>query len=257
MQISESELLTVAVSFIWPLFRIGAMFVSFPIFSSRSVPIRIRVILSIAITLLVMPLLPPLTPIPVFSYQSLMVGVQQVLIGLMTGFGLQLVFAAVVFGGQSIAFSMGLGFASMVDPQTGVQVPIIAQLYLMLATLVFLGMDAHLLFIELMLNSFHTLPISVEGITPIKLWQLTQWGSHIFVGGFLLAIPILSTLLLVNLGFGVATRAAPQLNIFSVGFSVTILLGLLLIWVTLPTVLYWFSGFSTEAYHLINNMLAG
>lgn len=255
MQFSETQLLALLASFIWPFLRIGSMFVSFPVFSSPSVPVRIRVILSIAITLLVSPLLPPLIQVPLFSYESLMVGAQQVLIGILTGFVLQLVFSAVVFGGQSIAFSMGLGFASMVDPQTGVQVPIIAQLYLMLSTLVFLGIDGHLLFIELLINSFRTLPIAVQGITPVGLWQLAQWGSNIFAGGLLLALPVLSALLLVNLSFGVATRAAPQLNIFSVGFVVTILLGILLLWVTIPNVLSWFPGFLTEAYQLADGIL--
>lgn len=257
MRFTETELLTLAASFIWPFLRIGAMFVSFPVFSSHSVPVRVRVVLAVATTVVVVPLLPVLPQVQLFSYESLMVAAQQVLIGILTGFVLQLVFSAVVFAGQGAAFSMGLGFASLIDPQTGVQVPIVAQLYMMLATLVFLGLDGHLLTIRLLVDSFQTLPIAVKGISPIGFWTLVNWGSRIFAGGLLLSLPILSTLLLVNLSFGVATRAAPQLNIFSIGFSVTILLGLLLLWLTLPNVLDVFPRFLTEAYQLISSLLGG
>ncbi len=256
MQFSESQLLTLVASFFWPLLRVGGMFVTLPVFKSNSVPLRIRVVLSVAITLAVMPSLPALPTMPLFGYETLIIGSQQVLIGILTGFILQLVFEAVIFGGQSIAFSMGLGFASMIDPQTGVQVPIVAQLYTILSTLVFLSMDGHLLMIELLIGSFRTLPIAIQGIAPIGLWQLVLWASQIFAGGFLFALPVLSTLLLVNLSFGVATRAAPQLNIFSVGFVVTILFGWILILLTLPNVLSWFAGFLSEAYQLITEILS-
>lgn len=256
MRFSEAQLLALVASFFWPLLRIGGMFATLPIFRSRSVPVRVRVVLSVAITLAVMPSLPVMPAMPLFGYETLMIGAQQLLIGILTGFILQLVFEAVIIGGQTIAFSMGLGFASMIDPQTGIQVPIVAQLYSLFTTLVFLGMDGHLLLIELLVESFRTLPISTQGIAPIGFWQLIQWGSRIFAGGFLFALPVLSALLLVNLGFGVATRAVPQLNIFSVGFMISILFGWILILLTLPHVLSWFAGFLSEAYRLITGILS-
>lgn len=255
MRFSEAELLALAASFVWPFLRIGAMFVSFPMFSSQSVPVRVRIVVSVATTFLVVPLLPTLPSIDLFSHQGFIVAIQQVLIGVLTGFIVQLVFAMVVFAGQSIAFSMGLGFASMIDPQTGVQVPIVAQLYVMLSTLVFLGLDGHLLVIHLLIDSFQTLPISLGGVSTHSLWKLIQWGGQIFTGGFLLALPVLSALLFVNLAFGVATRAAPQLNVFSVGFSVTIFLGLILLWITLPNVLTQFTLSLNSAYQLISEIL--
>ena len=184
MRFSEAQLLALVASFFWPLLRIGGMFATLPVFKSHSVPVRIRVVLSVAITLAVMPSLPVMPSMPLFGFETLMIGAQQLLIGILTGFILQMVFEAVVFGGQSIAFSMGLGFASMIDPQTGVQVPIVAQLYTIFSTLVFLSMDGHLLLIELLVESFRTLPIAVQGIAPIGFWQLTQWASRIFAGGF-------------------------------------------------------------------------
>ncbi len=255
IRFNESELLAFVALFVLALLRIGAMFVSVPVFSSRSVPGRVRIVLAVAMTFVVVPLLPSLPNIEIFSYQGLMVAVHQVFIGLFSGFCLSLVFSAVVFGGQSIAYSMGLGFASMVDPQTGVQVPVVAQFYLMLTTLVFLGIGGHLILIEMLMDSFQTLPIGLDGIRKDDIWALVAWASRLFAGGILLALPVIATLLLVNIGFGVATRAAPQLNIFSIGFSVTIIFGLVLIWLTLPNVIGQFSGLLSEIYHLIGNVL--
>ena len=255
MNTSEAQLLDLAALFIWPLLRIAAMFVSVPVFSGRSIPVRVRVILAVAITFVMMPLLPDPPAFQMFSYYGIMTAVHQVFIGLLTGFFLQLVFGAVVFGGQGVAYSMGLGFAAMVDPQTGVQVPVVAQFYLMLTTLLFLGMNGHLLLIEMLLDSFRTIPIGVNGITQAGIWSLIAWSSRIFAGGVLLALPVIFALLLVNLGFGVATRAAPQLNVFSIGFVVTILLGMWFMWLTLPTVLDYFSELLTEGYRVLGAIL--
>jgi flagellar biosynthesis protein FliR len=252
---SEAELLAIVAAFIWPLMRISAMFIAIPVFSMSSVPARVRLILSVALTLVIMPLLPPLPDVQMFSYTGLMVAIQQLVLGLVSGFILQLVFAAVIFGGQGVAYSMGLGFASMVDPQTGLQVPVVAQFYVVTTTLVFLMLDGHLLLIEMLLDSFTTIPIAVDGMEIVDFWSIIAWSSRIFAAGLLMALPVIASLLMVNVSFGVATRAAPQLNIFAVGFPVTIMLGLLLMWLTLPNMLENFSGLLRESYDLIAELL--
>lgn len=241
--------------FIWPLMRISAMFVSVPLFSIRAVPARVRLILSAAITLVIMPLLPPLPIVEMFSYTGFMVAIAQIMIGLTTGFILQLAFAAVVFAGQGIALSMGLGFSMMVDPQNGQQVPVLAQLYTIITTLIFISLDGHLILIQMLLDSFKTLPIGIGSIDQSGIWSIIMWSSRMFASGLLLAMPVIAALLLVNVIFGVAARAAPQLQIFSVGFPVTLMLGLLLVWKTLPDVLDQFSGILTDAYDLIGQLL--
>jgi flagellar biosynthetic protein FliR len=252
---TETQILGQVASFIWPLLRISAMFVAVPLFSLRAVPARVRLILSVAMTFVVMPLLPAPPAVVMFSYEGISVAIVQVMIGLASGFIVQLVFAAVVFAGQGVALSMGLGFASMVDPQNGQQVPVVAQLYAITSTLTFLSLDGHLLLIKMLLDSFTSLPIGLDGITKANIWTIISWSSRLFAGGLLLAMPVIASLLLVNIGFGVATRAAPQLNIFSVGFPVTLILGMLLIWLTLPDVLDQFSGILTDAYDLIGQLL--
>jgi flagellar biosynthesis protein FliR len=252
---TEAQLQSQIAAFIWPLMRISAMFVAVPLFSLRAVPARVRLILSVAITFVVMPLLPDFPAIGMFSYEGIGMAIAQVMIGLCTGFIVQLVFAAIVFAGQGVALSMGLGFASMVDPQNGQQVPVIAQLYVITSTLVFLGLDGHLLLIKMLLDSFTSLPVGLDGITKTNIWDVITWSSRMFTGGLLLAMPVIVSLLLVNIGFGIATRAAPQLNIFSVGFPVTLMLGIVLIWLTLPNVLDQFAGILTDAYDLIGQLL--
>jgi flagellar biosynthetic protein FliR len=255
LNFTEEQILNQVALFIWPLMRISAMFVSIPLFSIRAVPARVRLILSIAITLVIMPLLPPLPPVAMFSYTGFMMALTQFVIGLTTGFILQLVFAAVVFTGQGVALSMGLGFSMMVDPQNGQQVPVIAQLYTVTTTLIFISLDGHLMLIQMLLDSFKTLPIGVDGIDKADIWSILLWSSRMFAGGLLLAMPIIASLLLVNVIFGVAARSAPQLQIFSVGFPVTLMLGLLLVWKTLPDALDQFSGMLTDGYDFIGQLL--
>jgi flagellar biosynthetic protein FliR len=252
MIFNEAQLNTWLGAYLWPMVRIGAMLLAIPLFSSRQVPARFRLVLVVAITLLLAPTLPPQPQADVLSHTGFIIMLQQVLIGVLMGFILQMVFAALIFGGQVIAYSMGLGFASMVDPANGVQVPVVAQFYLILATLLFLIFNGHLLSIELIADSFATMPVAVDGITRNGLLEVVAWGSRLFTGGLLIALPIVGAMLMVNMGMGVVMRAAPQLNIFSIGFPITMLLGFALIWVTLPNVFSVFNGILDEAFqHLM------
>jgi flagellar biosynthetic protein FliR len=255
VNITEEQILSALALFIWPFIRISSMFISIPIFSVRSLPAKVRVMAAFLITLVVVPVIPAIPDIAIFSYQGLMVTVQQIMIGLATGFVLQMVFAVMLVGGQSTAYSMGLGFASMVDPATGIQVPVIAQVFVISSSLMFLGVNGHLLLIEMLIESFTTLPIAVVGFSVNDLWNIIAWSSQIFVGGVLLAMPIMAALLFVNISFGVAARAAPQLQIFGVGFPITIMLGMVLIWVSISNGLDVFSEVLTDGFRLISQLL--
>ncbi|MES9994138.1 MAG: flagellar biosynthetic protein FliR [Candidatus Thiodiazotropha sp.] len=252
MIFNEAQLNTWLGAYLWPMVRISAMLLMMPLFSSRQVPARFRLILVLVITLILAPTLPPQPQADVLSHAGFTIMLQQILIGVLMGFILQMVFGALVFGGQVIAYSMGLGFASMVDPANGVQVPVIAQFYLILATLLFLIFNGHLLSIELIADSFTTMPVAVDGITRNSVLDVVAWGSRLFTGGLLIALPIVGAMLMANMGMGVVMRAAPQLNIFSIGFPITMLLGFALIWVTLPNVFSVFNELLDEAFqHLM------
>ncbi|PCJ88916.1 MAG: flagellar biosynthetic protein FliR [Thiotrichaceae bacterium] len=256
MTFTSAELTTWLATLLWPFMRIGAMFAAAPIFSARSVPVRIRVILAFLIAWVLVPVLPAPPAVDLISADALIISVHQVLIGIAMGFIIQLVFSAFVIAGQSIAMAMGLGFASIIDPQNGVQVPVISQAFLIMVTLVFLALNGHLVLIDMIAKSFENIPVGMMVPSRDGFWQLVNWGSDMFAGGMLVALPAVAALLLVNLAFGVTTRAAPQLNIFAVGFPVMIMVGLSFIILTLPTITSHLSRLMMQATELINNFLA-
>jgi flagellar biosynthetic protein FliR len=251
MTFTGAELISWLATLLWPFMRIGAMFASAPIFSARSVPVRIRILLAFFIAWILVPVIPKPPAVDLISGEALIISISQILIGLAMGFILQMVFSAFVIAGYSIATAMGLGFASMIDPQNGVQVPVISQAFLIMATLVFLALNGHLIFIEVLASSFNSMPIGAVSVSKESLWQLVTWGGDMFAGGMLIALPAVAALLLVNLAFGVTSRAAPQLNIFAVGFPIMIMIGLAFIILTLPTITSHLSRLLTQAIDLI------
>ena len=237
--------------FLWPLMRVAMMFAVAPIFGGRLVPKRVRLLLALLITWVLVPVIPAAPAVDPLSPAGVMITLQQLLIGLVLGFILQMVFSALVLAGQIIAMGMGLGFASMVDPQNGVQVPVVGQYYVTLATLLFLVLDGHLVLISLLAETFHSLPVAVDGLNRQSLWDVAAWASHMFAGAMLIAVPAVTALLLTNIAFGVITRAAPQLNIFAVGFPLTLTLGFIIIFFTLPALVPQFSDMLHDAFDML------
>ena len=221
-------------SYYWPFLRISALLLAAPIFGSSSIPVRARVLLSVLVVALIAPLLPPMEQVDPLGAGGVLLSAQQILIGVSMGFILQMTFGAVVIAGQSLAMTMGLGFAMSVDPQNGVQVPVLSQLYVILSTLIFLAIDAHLVLIQLLADSFTLIPVGILSVDSAFVMNVVLWASQMFAGALLLALPALTAVLLINISFGVITRAAPQLNIFAVGFPVTIGVGFMFIFLSMP-----------------------
>ena len=233
LQIQAGQLELWLAQVFWPFVRIGACFMIAPIFAARYVPARVRIVLALAIALLVAPLIqvPAVSP---FSADGIAITAQQLLIGLSLGFALQLVFDALTLGGQVIANSMGLSFAMNQDPLRGSGTPAIGQFYTLLVTMTFLALGGHLALIEILVQGFQTLPLGATGIGRDSLWGLVAWGSTLFAGAVTVALPGVTALLIVNLSFGVMSRAAPSFNLFAVGFPVSLVLGLIILLVGLP-----------------------
>lgn len=242
--------------YIWPFFRIGACFMFAPVFGAQFVPARVRLLLAGAITLIVAPLVPPSNVVP-FSIQGAVVTIQQVLIGAAMAFALQLVFDALAMGGQLLSNSMGLGFAFNVDPLRGTGTPVLGQLYMLLVTLTFLAINGHLVLIEILAEGFTTLPVGTLGFESNALWNIALWGSHLFLGSLMVALPGMTALLVVNLAFGVMSRAAPTLNLFAIGFPVTLIFGLVIVWAGLPAVQATFIDSLEQVFEMMRAMLAG
>lgn len=236
--------------------RVGGFLAAVPVIGTRMVPMRVRAGLAVLLAWL---LLPAAAGRPVAGTTGeILVGLGgEVALGLAMGFVLQLVFAALVFGGQALGLSMGLGFASMVDPQNGVQVPVLSQFYVITAILLFFAMSGHLLLVELLAESFRALPPGSGLLSPAGLERLLAWGGRLFAHGLLVTLPAVTAILVANLAFGVITRAAPQLNIFAVGFPVTMLLGFAVLMVTLPQLLPRFGALLLDAAELVRSLGGG
>ena len=240
--------------YLWPFLRIGACFMMAPIFGAGFVPPRVRLFLAGAITLIVAPLVPP-PDVEVFSFAAVIVTIHQLLIGFATAFALQLIFDALAMGGQLLANTMGLGFAFNVDPLRGVSTPVLGQLYMILVTLTFLAINGHLVLIEVFVQGFTTLPVGMSGLDSQMLWRMAEWGGQLFAGALIVALPGMAALLVVNLAFGVMSRAAPTLNLFAVGFPITLIAGLVVMYVSLPSVLAAFGQSLEAAFEVIRSLL--
>ena len=254
MDFSSAQISALVGSFFWPFVRIAALLMTMPIIGTQLVPSKIKLLMAVIISSLVVPNLPAMPLVDAISADGVLIVVQQLLIGILMGFALQLVFGALMVGGQVIAMSMGLGFASMTDPLNGISVPAVGQLFVMAATLLFLIMDGHLAVIEVLTESFRLIPIGSTGLEADGFWQLLQWANILFVGAMLMALPTVASVLLVNLAFGVMMKAAPQFNIFSVLFPVTIIFGFFVIMITLPSFLPTFSDMVASVFDLYRDV---
>lgn len=231
---TSAQLTTWLAVFIFPLARILALVASAPIFGNKQVPARIKVGFALAITLIIAPTLdipPDLDPA---SARGLFVLMQQIVAGLIMGFSIRLIFSAVEMAGDIAGMQMGLGFASFYDPQNASFTPVVAQFLGILAALVFLAADGHLYMLAAMSDSFHDFPIGANAPSAHAFRTIAEWGGSMFSNALQFALPLIGALLITNLALGILTRSAPQLNIFAVGFPITIAVGFAALMLTIP-----------------------
>jgi len=231
--ISEDQLMQFIGQYIWPMLRIGAFYFAMPVIGARTVPARVRLVLMLFTGILLVPQLPPPPVVSLLSLNGFLLVIKEVLIGLALGFCLQVVLQVFTLAGQFIALKMGLGFAAMNDPSSGVSVTILSQFYLLLSTLLFLAVNGHLVVLQLLIDSFTQLPLAGSGLPPAKLMAVVHMGSWMFSAGLIIALPLFTSLMIVNMSFGVMSRSAPQMNVFTVGFPITLIFGLALMWLSL------------------------
>jgi flagellar biosynthetic protein FliR len=208
----------------WPTLRISGFVLTAPAASEMVVPRLVKIVLILALSFLLGPLVEAPTGLSIFSAAGMLAAVLELLIGVSIGMVVQLTFEALVFAGQSISLTMGLGFATLVDPQRGAQVPVLGQMFMIFGTLIYLSINGHLMLLGALAESFHTLPIGAH-IGQDFLLSVVLWGARVFDTGLLIALPAVIALVIVNLALGVVTRAAPQLNLFGIGFTISLLSG--------------------------------
>lgn len=253
MIISTLAINTYIGGFILPFARIGAMFMEMPVLGNQLIPKRIRLLLAVVVTVVMMPHIELLPVADFLSISAAILIIKQILIGLCMGFVLQLLVQMFIVGGQVIAMQSGLGFASMIDPANGASIPMVAQFYMLLVTLIYLSLNGHLIILEMLAQSFQTLPLSAE-LSSKLFWDISGLLSWVFQGAIYIALPIIISMLVINLSLGVLARSAPQLNIFAIGFPITLTLGLCLIYMDLNSINYHFHEELEHAISFIANI---
>jgi flagellar biosynthetic protein FliR len=260
MNFQYDEIISQFTWYLLPFFRVAGFIMVSPIFSTGFVPIRVRLGLSVMLALVVMPNLnpdlPPYIKFDPVSLSGLFMIAQQVMIGIALGFVMQIVFAAIVNAGQLVGMQMGLGFAQMMDPQSGVTVPVISQFYNLMGVLLFLAMNGHLVLIQILVDSFSILPVGAGGLPTSAFINIAYFGAWMFSGAVIIALPAIISLLMISVVMGVITKSTPQMNIFAVGFAISIIAGFIIILVTLSTAFPQMANLFGEGFKFMREMLS-
>lgn len=234
LTLTSIEMNTWIAALLWPLTRILGLISAAPLFGNTSFPISAKVSLGVLLALIIAPTVPALPAADPLSMAGLLILVQELLIGLAMGFSMRIVFAAVEMAGEVASMTMGLGFASVFDPQTRGRSSAVSQFLALIGTLAFLSVNGHLVLLEVLAESFISLPISATPMSSSMPLEVVKWGGTIFRVGLQLSLPIVAALLVTTVALGILTRAAPQLNIFGIGFPISLGVGILLLGQTLP-----------------------
>ncbi|MEX8495337.1 flagellar biosynthetic protein FliR [Sphaerotilus sp.] len=231
---SEAQILQWVLPLLWPLLRMLGLFTAAPVLSMRSIPMRVRVGLAGLVALCAQPSMPAMPVVPLDSPAALAMVAQQVVIGLTIGFAAKVVFTSIEFAGELIGLQMGLNFASFFDPTSGSQVTATARFFNTMAAWLFVVINGHLLLTAVVVESFQRFPVSDHPLDLLLQIQPQVWGADLFRYGLWIALPTITMLAFVNLVLGLISRVAQQLQIFSIGFAITITVGLFGLLVTLP-----------------------
>ena len=254
IQLTSDQWLHWVSLYFWPLLRILALIATAPILSEKSVPKRGKLGLGVLIAVIVAPSLPA-TDVTIFSGNALWLALQQILIGTLIGFTMQLAFAAVRTAGELIGLQMGLSFATFVDPGSHLSMPVLARIMDLLALLLFLTFNGHLWLISALVDTFHTLPVGGNPLNANAFMALTRTGGLIFLNGLMLALPVITLLLTLNLALGMLNRMAPQLSVFVIGFPITLTVGIVLMAALMPLIAPFCEHLFSELFNLLADII--
>jgi len=234
LTLTSAEINTWIAALLWPLSRILGLIASAPLFGNAGVPVSAKVSLGVLLALVIAPLVPAVPAVDPTSWAGLLILVKEMIIGLAMGFAMRLVFAAIEYAGEVASQTMGLGFAMFFDPTTRGRSSAVSQFMALVATMAFLAVNGHLVLLEALAESFISMPITETPFSSNAALELARWGGRIFSAGLQIAMPIIAALLITQVALGILTRAAPQLNIFGIGFPITLGVGFLTLSLALP-----------------------
>jgi flagellar biosynthesis protein FliR len=244
ISITSAQLEAWLAIFMFPLARTFGLMATAPVFNNVGIPQRTRMVMGLGIAIAISPILPPIPPVAAGSWVALAMIARELLIGLMLGFTLRIAFVTVDIAGELIGLQMGLSFAVVYDPQHAGQTPVLTEFIGLLTTLIFLSLGGHLMILHGLVESFRLLPIGPVSFDTGGIATLMRWSSIIFAAGMLLSLPLITALLITNIALGVLARIAPTLNLFAVGFPVTMVVGFIVLMFSLP----YLSGALTQLF---------
>ena len=239
----------------WPSLRVGGFVLAAPIASEAVIPGRIKIIFSLSLAFLMAPFVQVPAALTIFSGAGVLAAIQELLIGVAIGLVVQLAFEALIFAGQTISLTMGLGFATLVDPQRGANTTVLGQMFMIFGVLTYLAINGHLVLLGALAESFQSLPVGAAHIDKNLLTSVVLWGARVFESGLLIALPAIIALVIVNLALGVVTRAAPQLNLFGIGFTITLLCGYFVLTVGLDGLMAGISSLINSALMAVGELV--
>ncbi|GEM75188.1 flagellar biosynthetic protein FliR [Vibrio sagamiensis] len=256
MAITFEELSVILGQFWWPFFRVFAVLVSLPFYGDALIPIWVRSLLALSIVIITAPLMPTMPALELFSVGTILLALEQVVWGMLFGLVLHMLFNVFTMLGQIVSLQMGLGMAMMNDPINGLSVAILGRLFLLFSTLLFLALEGHLLIIDLIIQSFVIWPVG-SGISDFSLQVIINVFGWMLMASLALALPAIVSMLLANISFGVMNRAAPSLNVYALGFPMTMLLGLFSVLLSVSGVPNRYTTLVHEMFQYLNHFIQG
>ncbi len=234
ISITSAQLDVWIAAFMFPLSRILGMLAVAPLFNIAAISVMTRLVLGVAMTIAIVPILPPMPPIPAGSWLGLVVLAEQMLIGIVIGTTLRIAFTAIDYAGSLIGLQMGLSFAVFYDPQNAAQTPVISEFVNLVSLLIYIASNGHLMSLAALAESFTLFPVALTPFPATGFGAVLHWAAAIFSMGLLLALPLVAALLIANIALGVLSRVAPQLNLFAIGFPVTLGAGFFMLMLSMP-----------------------
>lgn len=252
-----APLIGLLLQFLFAMLRIGAFLIASPLFGSRFVPLPIRIVFSVALAVAVMSVaqVPPVEELT--NSIAVAIALTEIAIGLSAGLVLTILFGAAALAGDRIASTAGLGFAAQMDPNAGGQTPVVSQIFTLFLLAIFLSLDGHLLVLRLVIDSYATLPIGGAIQSGAMLTAGLEAATQMFTFGMILMLPVVTVLLIVNVVIGVITRSAPQMNIFSFGFPLTMMTAIALLYLGAPALADGFETLTTAMVDAVATLLKG
>jgi flagellar biosynthesis protein FliR len=255
VEVTFAQLQGWLVAFLWPFARITAFMAASPLWGHSSVPNQAKVGLAALISIVIAPILPAMPDIAVMSWAGIGIMIEQILIGLAMGMVMHIIFAVVQAAGDFIGLQMGLAFASFFDTASGTNIMVLSRILYMITLLMFLAMNGHLMVLETLIMSFQTLPIGIGTFNPDAFILLARYAGTIFAAGMLLALPLVGSLLTINLALGILNRSAPQLTVFNIGFPTSLIVGLILMMVLMTDISRFLERLFTQGLGFLQTLI--